>query len=42
MDMPFYQELSPAEQQRISRNVENFRAAAAQKIKQKQQSQPQA
>jgi hypothetical protein len=42
-EMPFYKDLPQPEQQRISRNLENFRSAAAQKIKQKQQTQqPQA
>ena len=41
MDMPFYPGLTLVEKQRIEKNVENFRAAAAQKIKQKQQPQSQ-
>lgn len=35
-EMPFYSQLPQPEQQRIERNLENFRSAAAQKIKQQQ------
>jgi hypothetical protein len=35
-EMPFYGQLGSQEQQRIERNIEQFRGAAAQKIKQQQ------
>jgi len=41
MEMPFFPQMGQQEQQRIAKNVEQFRGAAAQKLRQQQaQKQP--